>query len=69
MFSVRWLIAPSRPSSSSSQVHLSSLPVMPITRQPCSFAICAATLPVAPAAAETTTVSPSATLATSTMPM
>ena len=38
--------------------HFAAPPAMPITRQPFSFAICAATMPVAPAAPETTTVSP-----------
>ena len=41
---------------------------MPITRQPRIFAICTAVDPVAPAAAETATVSPSRTCPTSVSP-
>ena len=39
-------------------MHLSSLPAIPITVAPLSFAICPTTLPVAPAAPDTTTNSP-----------
>ncbi len=39
--------------------HFSGPPAMPTTRAPAIFAICAATEPTAPAAADTTTVSPS----------
>jgi hypothetical protein len=41
---------------------------MPITRAPWILAIWAASEPVAPAAADTTTVSPAFTPATSTIP-
>ena len=42
---------------------------MPTTRAPSIFAICAATEPTAPAAADTTTVSPACGLPMSWMPM
>ena len=42
---------------------------MPMTLQPCILAIWAATEPVAPAAADTTTVSPAWILPTSSIPM
>ena len=66
---MRWLMAASRPRSSVSQRHFSSVPQMPTTRAPRCLAIWAAIEPVAPAAADTTTVSPAFTCATSTMPI
>jgi len=41
---------------------------MPITRQPLILAICPATLPTAPAAPDTTTVSPSLAFPVSSRP-
>ena len=61
-------MAPSRPSSSTSQRAFSALPQMPTTRQPWILAICAASDPVAPAAADTTTVCPASTAPMSIMP-
>ena len=48
----------SKPSSSMTYRHFSSLPAMPTTRQPLILAIWPTTEPTAPEAAETTTVSP-----------
>ena len=45
-----------------SSAHFSGPPAMPTTRAPSAFASCPATDPTAPAAAETTTVSPAAGL-------
>ena len=49
----------SNPNSSVTTRHFSGPPAMPMTRQPLILAICPATLPTAPAAPDTTTVSPS----------
>src|SRR6266480_2422707 len=51
-------MAASKPSSLLIPAHLSSLLGTPTTRQPCIFPICLTMMPVAPAAAETTNVSP-----------
>ncbi len=48
----------SKPNSSTTTRHFSSPPAIPMTRQPLILAIWPATLPTAPAAPETTTVSP-----------
>jgi len=48
----------SKPKSSTTARHFSGPPAMPTTRAPAIRAICPATEPVAPAAADTTTVSP-----------
>ena len=61
-------MAASKPSSSTSHAHFSGPPAMPIARAPLSFAICPATEPTAPAAPDTTTVSPSCRSPTSSRP-
>jgi hypothetical protein len=48
--------------------HFSSPPAMPTTRQSCTFAICPTMDPTAPAAADTTTVSPRSSAPTSRRP-
>lgn len=48
----------SNPKSSTTARHFCGPPAMPTTRAPAILAICPATDPVAPAAADTTTVSP-----------
>ena len=58
----------SKPKSSTTALHFSGPPAMPTTRAPAILAICPATDPVAPAAAETTTVSPSFGRPMSVMP-
>ena len=58
----------SKPSSSVIHAHFSGPPAMPTTRQPMILPICPATDPTAPAAPDTTTVSPSFGCATSNMP-
>ena len=55
---LRWFTAASKPSVSVSQRHLSSVPAMPTTRRPRIFPIWPTSDPTAPAAAETTSVSP-----------
>src|SRR5664279_2786400 len=54
----RWSTAASKCSWSVSSAHFCDPPAMPTTRAPRSLAICPATEPTAPPAAETTTVSP-----------
>src|SRR5215472_12116009 len=51
-------MATSAPSVLVSHVHLSSVPAVPTTRQPRILPICTTREPVAPAAPETTSVSP-----------
>ena len=58
----------SNPKSSTTALHLCGPPAMPTTRAPAILAICPATDPVAPAAAETTTVSPGWGLPMSVIP-
>src|SRR5687767_10984696 len=61
-------MAASNPASRTSHAHLSAPPAMPIARHPLIFAICPTTRPVAPAAPETSTVSPAAGRPTSSRP-
>ena len=61
-------MAASKLASSVSQLHFLVPPAIPITRQPLILAICPATEPVAPAAPEMTTVSPSLGSPTSSKP-
>src|SRR5256885_6900635 len=58
----------STPSSDVTHAHFAAEPAMPITRAPCIFAICPATDPTLPAAADTQNVSPGAGFATSSTP-
>src|SRR5215510_6997722 len=51
-------MAASAPSSLVSHAHFASLPAVPITRHPRILPICTTSEPVAPAAPETTSVSP-----------
>src|SRR5262245_51146250 len=61
-------MAASNPRSSTIHLHFAGPPAIPIVRQPLIFAICPTTDPVAPAAPETTTVSPSLGRPTSRSP-
>jgi len=62
-------MAASKPNSSVSARHFSGPPAMPMTRPaPLILAICPAMLPTAPAAPDTTTVSPSFSLPVSSRP-
>ena len=61
-------MAASKPSSSVSIRHFSAPPAIPTTRQPFTRAIWPAMVPTAPAAPETTTVSPALASATSRRP-
>src|SRR6266850_6793833 len=61
-------MAASKRASLTSQSHFSLLPAVPMTRQPLILAIWPATEPVAPAAPDTTTVSPALTWPTSVIP-
>ena len=58
----------SNPNSSVTSGHLAGPPAMPMTWQPLILAICPATLPTAPAAPDTTTVSPSLSRPVSSRP-
>src|ERR1700759_2896397 len=61
-------MAASKCASLTSQAHLSLPPAVPMTRQPLILAIWPATEPVAPAAPDTTTVSPALILPISIIP-
>src|ERR1700675_332482 len=61
-------MAASKPYSSTSHLHFSAPPAMPTARQPWIFAIWPTMDPVAPAAPETTTVSPALGRPTSSRP-
>ena len=61
-------MAASKLASSVSQLHFFVPPAIPITRHPFILAICPAIEPVAPAAPEITTVSPSLGPPTSSRP-
>src|SRR6266403_4079816 len=61
-------MAASKCASLTSQAHLFLPPAVPITRQPLILAIWPATEPVAPAAPDTTTVSPALILPISIIP-
>ena len=67
--SARWSTAASKPSRSVSSAHFSAPPAIPTTRAPSDLASWPATEPTAPAAAETTTVSPGCGLPMSRIPI
>jgi hypothetical protein len=66
--SARWSTAASKPSWSVSSAHFSGPPAIPTTRAPSALASWPATEPTAPAAADTTTVSPGCGLPMSRIP-